>query len=88
MIEASTPEQAYGGFLAMNVTFFAVGVAGTFWAHKLKDPRVELLANVSLRRWADSLIGAVRFLSLAVLLISLYLFFRLMQMYPTIAKAA
>lgn len=85
-LESLTPEQAYGAFLAMNASFFAIGAAGTFWADKLKDPRLAAAARPSLARFADVLVASVRFLCFLVLLLSLYLFYRLWQIYPCVVK--
>ncbi len=76
-MNAETPAQAFGGLLAMNTTFFFLGLAGTLWAHKLKDPRLELAPKTGTLKTAVALIFGVRVLSAVVLVISLFLFYKL-----------
>ena len=83
-MNAETPAQAFGSLLALNTTFFFLGLAGTLWAQKLKDPRLALAPKTGTLKAAEALIFGVRMLSIVVLATSVFLFYKLWRFSGTL----
>ena len=83
-MNSETPAQAFGNMLALNTAFFFLGLVGTLWAHKLKDPRLALAPKTGTLKAAEALIFGVRVSSVVVLTTSLVLFYRLWRFSGTL----